>query len=113
MRPQIGYEYRLDINKDHIDDAIAWVTNKKRPIHLTLGEIDGKIVKVKSISKINSSKCLVALSESPGLNFYIPRSYLMAITTRVPIQCGCKLNLLISLGCQCGAIDKERAEKKK
>lgn len=111
MRPQVGHDYRLDIDGDSIDDPITWVSNKKMPKYLSWGEVDGKIVTIKSISKINTSNCLAALIELPGFNFYVPKKFLMNITARLPIQCGCELTLLLSQGCKCGAIEKERKRK--
>jgi len=108
MRPQVGREYRLDIDSDSFEEPIAWVNNKKSPRYMSWGEIDGKTVLVKSISKIAISNCLVTLIESPGFNFFVPKKFLMQVTARLPVQCKCELSLLISQGCKCGAMDKER-----
>ena len=111
MRPQVGREYRLDINGDALEEPISWVSNKKSPRYMSWGEIDGKIVLVKSVSKINIANCLVALTELPGFNFYVPKKFLMNITARLPVQCKCDFGLLVAQGCKCGAIEKERKRK--
>lgn len=110
MRPKIGYNYVLKIGKDLYEEPITWVLGRRAAKYSTLGEIDGKVVKVSSLSKIMALYCLVSLSEIPRNKFYVSSKVLREII-KVPSapKCTCELHLLCNTGCQCGAIEEERA----
>ena len=110
MRPKIGYHYILEIDKDLYGEPITWAIGKRVAKYSTFGEIDGKIVKVNSISRIMAFYCLVSLNEIPRNKFYVSSKVLKEIKhTPSAAKCTCELHLLCNMGCQCGAIEEERS----
>jgi len=110
-RPKVGSDYRLNIGRDLRDDPIAWVNNSSRRLYSTWDEIDGKIVRVKGVTRVIPTFYIVALLERSKDSFYTPRKLLMELTRRLPIPCTCELSFLLNCGCNCGAFKKEQTKK--
>jgi hypothetical protein len=110
-KPKVGHDYRLDIKQDMRNESITWVNNSSKKLYLTWGEIDGRIVKVKTTTMILSTFYIVALLEKMKDPFYTSGKMLMELTRRLPIPCTCELEALLNSGCRCGAFKKEQAAK--
>ena len=110
-RPKVGSDYRLDVSRDLRDEPIAWINNSSKRLYSTWDEIDGKIVRVKGVTRVMSTFYIVALLERSKDPFYTSKKLLMELTRRLPIPCICDLSFLLHSGCQCGAFKKEQVKK--
>jgi hypothetical protein len=104
-----GHEYLLTIDKSIHKDPIVWVNpNRVTFQYSTWGEIDKKIVKVKSKTRILTTYYIVSLVDLPEEFFYVPKNFLDEIKVQNTVKCTCEIYLLMNRGCQCGAFQKEK-----
>lgn len=111
-RPQIGNDYRLDIQLNLRNDPISWINNSSKNLYSSWGEIEGEIVRVRAVTRVMTTYYIVTLLNHPKDTFYVPQKLLMELTRRLPIPCLCILQTLINQGCQCGAFKKEQSNKR-
>jgi hypothetical protein len=106
---QAGFEYILDIEKELLPDPIVWVKSKLKPKYVSWEDINGKIVKVKSRTRILSVYYIVILDDIPEDPFYVSKKFLKEITFQNTVKCVCEIRALMNCGCQCGAFQKENS----
>ena len=109
---RVGHDYRLDIDNELWDLPTPWGNkSSKLKRFKTWNQLDGKIVRVKSKTKIIAEYSHVFLLENPEEIFQIPNKCLLEVTRRLPIMCSCKMRTLLITGCKCGAFRKEQSIK--
>ena len=106
MYPQIGKDYRLTVPIDQLDEPITWARASQSPYKFWR-DVSGKVVRVRSSTRILTNYFLVNLIDLPAEKFYIPKGYLEEIIVPNLVKCTCHIWTLMNRGCQCGAFEKE------
>lgn len=108
MQPQIGKIYRLKVPKDVLDEPITWAYGRNNPKYVTLRDVSGKIVEVRTSSRLLVKYFLVSVIDAPDFRFFVTKDFFEEIDNGNSIKCTCAIGLLMNKGCQCGAFKKEK-----